>query len=131
MLLLSSLSSLTCFLAPPKMSAAKIPDFHFVSDSWFAALIGEPIFNDPSGPPERGWVMRVSSGLLVVLSVARFLAYASPAYPQGSTAVAQLNGTVLDESGGTVKGATVALRHTDTNRSYTTSSNDSGYYAVV
>src|SRR6266404_6858945 len=75
--------------------------------------------------------MRVRSGLLVVLSVARFLAYASPAYPQGSTAVAQLNGTVLDESGGTVKGATVALRHTDTNRSYTTSSNDSGYYAVV
>src|SRR6266446_3046855 len=75
--------------------------------------------------------MRVRSGLLVVLSVARFLAYASPAYPQRSTAVAQLNGTVLDESGGTVKGATVALRHTDTNRSYTTSSNDSGYYAVV
>ncbi|HEX7696615.1 MAG TPA: carboxypeptidase regulatory-like domain-containing protein [Candidatus Acidoferrum sp.] len=75
--------------------------------------------------------MRVRSGLLVVRSVARFLAYASPAYPQGSTAVAQLNGTVLDESGGTVKGATVALRHTDTNRSYTTSSNDSGYYAVV
>jgi len=75
--------------------------------------------------------MTVRSGLLVVLSVARFLAYASPAYPQGSTAVAQLNGTVLDESGGSVKGATVALRHTDTNRSYTTSSNDSGYYAVV
>jgi Carboxypeptidase regulatory-like domain len=75
--------------------------------------------------------MRVWSGLLVVLAVARFLAYASPAYPQGSTAVAQLNGTVLDESGGTVKGATVALRQTDTNRSYTTSSNDSGYYAVV
>jgi len=55
--------------------------------------------------------MTVRSGLLVVLSVARFLAYASPAYPQGSTAVAQLNGTVLDESGGSVKGATVALRH--------------------
>src|SRR5258708_9265269 len=75
--------------------------------------------------------MTVRSGLLVVLSVARFLAYASPAYPQGSTGVAQLNGTVLDESGGTVKGATVALRQTDTNRSYATSSNHSGYYAVV
>ena len=45
--------------------------------------------------------------------------------------MAQLNGTVLDESGGGVKGATLTLRQTDTNRSYTTTSNDSGYYAVV
>src|SRR6267143_5034505 len=45
---ISSLSSLTCFLAPPKMSAKyRIP---LRSDSWFAALIGEPIFNAPSGP---------------------------------------------------------------------------------
>jgi hypothetical protein len=62
-------------------------------------------------------MMRVRSGLLVVLAVACFLANASPAYPQGSTAVAQLNGTVLDESGATVKGATLTLRQTDTNRS--------------
>src|SRR6266403_620404 len=46
--LLSSLSSSTCFLAPPKMSAKyRIP---LRSDSWFVALIGEPIFNAPSGP---------------------------------------------------------------------------------
>jgi outer membrane receptor protein involved in Fe transport len=75
--------------------------------------------------------MRVRSGLLVVLAGACSLANASPTYPQGSTAVAQLNGTVLDESGGTVKGATVAVRQTDTNRSYSTTSNDSGYFALV
>src|ERR1700736_2763335 len=76
-------------------------------------------------------MMRVRSGLLVVLALACFLANASPAYPQGSTAVAQLNGTVLDESGATVKGATLTLRQTDTNRSYTITSNDSGYYALA
>jgi Carboxypeptidase regulatory-like domain len=75
--------------------------------------------------------MSVRSGLFVVLTVGLFFAYASSAHPQGSTAVAQLNGTVLDESGGGVKGATLTLRQTDTNRSYTTTSNDSGYYAVV
>src|ERR1700694_1501179 len=74
---------------------------------------------------------RVRSGLLVVLALACFLANASPAYPQGSTAVAQLNGTVLDERGATVKGATLTLRQTDTNRSYTITSNDSGYYALA
>src|ERR1700730_9687096 len=76
-------------------------------------------------------MMRVRSGLLVVLAVACFLANVSPAYPQGSTAVAQLNGTVLDESGATVKGATLTLRQTDTNRSYTITSNNSGYYALA
>jgi hypothetical protein len=75
--------------------------------------------------------MRVRSGLLVVLAVACFLANASPAYPQGSTAVAQLNGIVLDQSGGTVREAAVTVRQTDTNRSYTTTSNDSGYYALA
>jgi len=75
--------------------------------------------------------MSVRSGLFVVLTVGLFFAYASSAHPQGSTAVAQLNGTVLDESGGGVKSATLTLRQTDTNRSYTTTSNDSGYYAVV
>src|ERR1700716_2121233 len=82
------------------------------------------ISNQPVHFSGKGWMMRVRSGLLVVLAVACFLANASPAYPQGSTAVAQLNGTVLDESGATVKGATLTLRQTDTNRSYTITSND-------
>jgi Carboxypeptidase regulatory-like domain/TonB dependent receptor-like, beta-barrel len=73
--------------------------------------------------------MRVCSSVLIVLAILCFLAYVSPAYPQGTT-VAQLTGTVLDESGGAVKGATITLRQPDTNRSYTTTSNDSGYYAI-
>ena len=60
--------------------------------------------------------MKARSGLLILLVVACLLAYASPALAQGSTAVAQLNGTVLDESGGAVKGAAITLRQTDTNR---------------
>ena len=67
--------------------------------------------------------MRVCSSVLIVLAILCFLAYVSPAYPQGTT-VAQLTGTVLDESGGAVKGATITLRQPDTNRSYTTTSND-------
>jgi hypothetical protein len=74
--------------------------------------------------------MRARFGLLAILAVACFLLVVNPAYPQ-STAVAQLNGTVLDESGGAVRGASITLRETDTNRSYTTTSNDSGYYALA
>jgi len=75
--------------------------------------------------------MRAHTGLLVVFALGCFLTDANPVYPQGSTAVAQLNGTVLDQSGAAVRGAAVTLRQTDTNRSYTTTSNDSGYYTVV
>jgi outer membrane receptor protein involved in Fe transport len=49
---------------------------------------------------------------------------------QASTSLAQLNGTVLDASGGTVAKASVTLREISTNRTYTATSSDSGYYAV-
>jgi hypothetical protein len=73
--------------------------------------------------------MKVRSGFLIALAIVCFFAYGSLAYPQGTT-VAQLTGTVLDESGGAVKGASVALHQPETNRSYQTTSNDSGYYAI-
>src|SRR6266481_1607754 len=73
--------------------------------------------------------MKVRSGFLIALAFVSFFASGSPAYPQGTT-VAQLTGTVLDESGGAVKGASVALHQPETNRSYQTTSNDSGYYAI-
>jgi len=73
--------------------------------------------------------MRVRSGFLITLAIVFFFASGSPAYPQGTTA-ARLTGTVLDESGGAVKGASVTLHQPETNRSYQTTSNDSGYYAV-
>ena len=52
--------------------------------------------------------MKVRSGFLIALAFVSFFAYSSPAYSQGTT-VAQLTGTVLDESGGAVKGATIVL----------------------
>src|ERR1700723_1253075 len=73
--------------------------------------------------------MKVRSGFLIALAFVSFFAYSGPAYPQGTT-VAQLTGTVLDESGGAVKGATIVLLQPETNRTYQTTSNDSGYYAI-
>ena len=73
--------------------------------------------------------MKVRSGFLIALAFVSFFASGSPAYPQGTT-VAQLTGTVLDESGGAVKGASINLHQPETNRTYQTTSNDSGYYAI-
>lgn len=47
------------------------------------------------------------------------------------SAAAQLNGTVRDVSGGTVARAAVTLRETNTNRSYSTVSNESGLYVFA
>ena len=73
--------------------------------------------------------MKVRSGFLSALAILSFFAYSGPAYPQGTT-VAQLTGTVLDESGGAVKAASITLLQPETNRTYQTTSNDSGYYAI-
>ncbi len=50
---------------------------------------------------------------------------------QVTTAQAQLNGTVRDQSGRVIAKAVVTLRDVDTNRSYKVSSNDTGYYVFV
>jgi len=52
------------------------------------------------------------------------------AFPQAAITVAQLNGTVRDSSGSVVANATVSMRNIDTNRTYTSTSNASGYYIV-
>ena len=49
---------------------------------------------------------------------------------QAGINLAQLNGTIVDESGGTVAKANVSLREVDTNRTYTAVSSENGYYAV-
>src|SRR5215469_990636 len=74
--------------------------------------------------------MKLRSGFLIALAILCFLAYVSPTYSQGTIA-ARLTGTVLDESGGAVKGASITLHQPETNRSYQTTSNDSGYYAIT
>src|SRR5712692_4465256 len=72
--------------------------------------------------------MRTNRGLLVLLAIALVLCGVHSAYAQ--ITVAQLNGTVLDESGKVIVKATVHLREVDTNRSYTANSNDSGFYFI-
>jgi Carboxypeptidase regulatory-like domain/TonB dependent receptor len=72
--------------------------------------------------------MRARITLLAILVLAISFSCAFPAAAQ--ITVAQLNGTVHDESGGSVAKAVVSLREMDTNRVYTTSSNDSGFYVL-
>jgi len=54
-----------------------------------------------------------------------------PSRAQVGATGAQLNGTVRDASGGTIAKASIALRETDTNRSYSTLSNNDGFYVFA
>src|SRR5271154_4223531 len=81
-----------------------------------------------NGCPLKGGTMGARPMLLAVLVIALFFACTSPAFSQ--VTVAQLNGSVHDESGGSVKNATLTLRDTATNAVYRTNSNDSGLYVI-
>ena len=73
--------------------------------------------------------MRQLLAFVVVLAFAVLVVCPSSLFAQ-ATAVAQLNGTVADESGAIVAGAAVSLRDTSTNVAYTATSNDRGFYAI-
>ena len=75
--------------------------------------------------------MRRRLCLLTVLGVAIFAALAKPSFSQVGASVAQLNGSVRDESGGTVAKATITARETETNRTYTAVSNENGLYVLA
>ncbi len=51
-------------------------------------------------------------------------------FGQAASNLAQLNGTILDASGGAVAKANVTLRDVETNRTYTATSSDSGSYVI-
>ncbi len=78
--------------------------------------------------------MNMKRVLLVVLIIVclntGILMFANSAFAQAVIAVAQLNGTVRDSSGSVVANAGVSLRNLDTNRTYTSTSDASGYYIV-
>src|SRR5712691_1830888 len=82
----------------------------------------------------RSWqkepTMRTRSGLLVVCVIAVFLMSSISAFSQVTTAQAQLNGSVRDQSGGAIVKASITLRDVDTNRVSTAVSNDVGYYIL-
>ena len=68
--------------------------------------------------------------LTIVLCTAEGLKFANSAFAQAVIAVAQLNGTVKDATGSLVPNASVSLRNLDTNRTYMSTSDASGYYIV-
>ena len=76
-------------------------------------------------------MMKLRSLVVVLLAVAVFFGCVNSAFAQGGVANAQLNGTVTDQSGGSVAGASITVRNTTTNISYTATSNDRGFYAIA
>src|SRR5262245_27104948 len=79
---------------------------------------------------EKGAFMRGRPYLLFASSIVILFSIAMTAFSQASVSVAQLNGTVKDEAGGVVVNVSVNLRDLETNRLYTSSSNDAGYYVI-
>src|SRR6266436_5852380 len=75
--------------------------------------------------------MRRHLSLLAVLGAVVLGSLAKIAFAQLGGSAEQLNGSVRDESGGTVAKAAVSLRETETNRTYTTVSNDNGLYVIA
>jgi carboxypeptidase family protein/TonB-dependent receptor-like protein len=65
-----------------------------------------------------------------VLFALLMMVWVRPAFAQLTTALAQLNGTVRDESGAAVPKAMIGLKEESTNRTYTAISNQDGFYLV-
>src|SRR5215510_14593810 len=70
------------------------------------------------------------SALTIILLTAGVLPVVNSAFAQAVITVAQLNGTVRDTTGSVVANATISLRNLDTNRTYTATSDSSGFYIV-
>jgi outer membrane receptor protein involved in Fe transport len=75
--------------------------------------------------------MRRRLSLLAVLGVVVLGGLAKPSFSQVGGTAAQLNGAVRDESGGSVAKATITVRDTETNRTYSAVSNDNGLYTLA
>ena len=69
--------------------------------------------------------------VLVLCVLAALFALLTPlSFGQATVSFAQLNGTIEDPSGRTIAGAAVTLRNLDTNQTYSSVSNSSGFYVV-
>ncbi len=73
---------------------------------------------------------RFSTVLWVLLAVAVLSCDSHRAFAQGIEN-AQLNGTVTDPSGRVLVGASIRVRNTATDATYTATSNESGFYAIA
>lgn len=74
--------------------------------------------------------MKDSSTLRILLAISILFCSVPVATAQG-VANAQLSGTVADASGGVVVGASIRVRNTATDTTYTATSNDRGFYAIA
>src|ERR1700693_2968636 len=74
----------------------------------------------------RGRVFRA----LILLFLLMFVAKVDFSMGQAGVSFAQLNGTVMDQSGGTVGQANIPLREVDTTSTYTATSTDNGFYVI-
>jgi len=74
--------------------------------------------------------MRLRFLAVCFVAVVVALGCVGSAFAQG-VANAQLNGTVTDPSGAAIAGASITVRNTTTNISYTGMSNDRGFYAIA
>src|ERR1700746_2123216 len=80
-------------------------------------------------PP--GGIMKQRSRLRILLATAIFFYCTYLGFAQGGVGNAQLNGTVLDQSGRPVVGANVRVTNTATATVYTAKSHESGFYVVA
>ena len=74
--------------------------------------------------------MRGRSARLVVFAFAVLALSTTSLFAQVGASVALLNGTVRDPSGDVVVGAAITVKDVDTNRTYTATTNTSGFYVV-
>jgi Carboxypeptidase regulatory-like domain/TonB dependent receptor len=74
--------------------------------------------------------MCVRSGLKYFIAIVLLLGCNDSAFSQATTSFAQLNGTVYDSNGAVVSRAAIELRHLGTNRLYTATTSDTGYYII-
>ncbi len=72
--------------------------------------------------------MKLRSMLILWVAIVMVACLAPHAAAQVGASAAQLNGSVKDESGGSVAKTSITLRETETNRTYTAVSNESGFY---
>jgi hypothetical protein len=75
--------------------------------------------------------MRLRSMRIMWVTLAMIVCPAPRALAQVGASTAQLNGSVRDESGGSVAKTNVILRETETNRTYTAVTNDNGLFVLA
>jgi outer membrane receptor protein involved in Fe transport len=81
-------------------------------------------------PNSERFLRRGLEFLFLLLACWMVFGPARTARAQVGSTLAQLNGTVRDESGGSVGKATITLRDVNTNQAYMATSTDSGFYLV-